>query len=56
MLDNGADLRHIQKMLGHASIFTIQRYTHISRKKSSEVMKQHIPRLLKQVVCFELLA
>ncbi len=37
MLDNGADLGHIQEMLGHASILTTQIYTHVSRKKLSAV-------------------
>ena len=43
MLDNGADLRHIQEMLGHASILTTQLYTHVSRKKLSEVYENTHP-------------
>jgi len=47
MLENQADIRYIQELLGHSSLSTTQIYTHVNAKSLEKIVDTYHPRSQK---------
>lgn len=44
LLDNGANIRHVQELLGHKELSTTERYTHVQTEGVARIFRKYHPR------------